>query len=185
LASIVYYLCIEVGVLDFGKIQAYISISVYGMEMAVAATGVYITVKRIFGKNTEEDVTVEELFKTAEEILPQGLLLISNFTGGDLGTTETLYAKIKAEVQEGLKEKKESVEQVIGKVTILLNGWTNNSTLDVPTQSKLIVQSIKTEIDAAEKAAEEARLAEEARMKAQAEKAAAKQKIKEEKKEDK
>lgn len=189
IASIAYYLLIEVGTLDFGKIQAYVSISVYGMEMAIAATGVYITVKRVFGKNTEDDVTVEELFKTAEEVLPQGLLLISNFTGGDITTTETLYNKIKAEVKEGLKEKRETIDQVIGKITTLLSGWTNNSTLDIPTQSKLLVQSIKVELDAAEKAEEQARLAEEAKLReaqAKAEAKAAKQKAKEEtKKEEK
>lgn len=151
IASVAYYLTIKYGTLNYGEIQAYITLATYGMEIAVASTGIYIIVKRIFGKNTEEDVSLEELFKTADSLLPQGLLLISNFIGGNIETAETLYDKIKAEVYSGLTEKKESVEQVIGKINIILNGWTDNASIDTLTQAKMIVQSIKTEIDLAEK----------------------------------
>lgn len=155
IASLVYFLTIKWGTLNWGEINAYISIAVYGMEIAIAATGIYISVKRIFNKNTEEDVTLDELFKTAESILPQGLLLLSNFVGGDTGTAETLYNKIKAEAIEGLEDKKETVDQVVSHITTILSGWTNTSSMDLTAQAKMLVQAIKNEIDIAKKAAEE------------------------------
>ena len=150
-ASICYYLIFKRGLLDFATIQAYISIGAFAMEMSIAATGLYITVKRIFSKATNEDVTLEDLFKTAEDILPQGLLLISNFTKGDITTAETLYNKIKDTVATSLNEKKETVEQAVSKVTTILNGWTDGGTLEITTQARMLVQSIKTELDAQEK----------------------------------
>ena len=45
IASVVYYLTIKWGTLDFGEIKAYMTIAVYGMEIAIAATGIYISVK--------------------------------------------------------------------------------------------------------------------------------------------
>jgi hypothetical protein len=161
-ASILYYLTIKYGTLAFGEVQAYISIATFGMEIAVAATGVYIIVKRIFGKSSDEDITLEELFKTADSVLPQGLLLVSNFIGGDVPTAETLYNKVRAEVYTSLTEKKETVEQAISKINILLNGWTNDASVDTLTQAKLLVQAVKTELDMAAKAAEEALKAQEA-----------------------
>lgn len=155
IASLVYFLTIKWGTLNWGEINAYISIAVYGMEIAIAATGIYISVKRIFNKNTEDDVTLDELFKTAESILPQGLLLLSNFVGGDVGTAETLYNKIKTEAVEGLEDKKETVDQVVSHITTILSGWTNTSSMDLTAQAKMLVQAIKNEIDIAKKEAEE------------------------------
>ena len=158
IASVVFYLTIKAGSLNYGEIQSYITIAVFGMEISIAATGIYISIKRIFGKASEDDVTLEELFNTADKLLPQGLLLISNFVGGDLATAETLYAKVKSEVAEGLQEKKESLEQVANKLVVLLNGWTNGGALDLSSQAKMLVQAIKIELDTAAKEAEEALL---------------------------
>ena len=156
IASIVYYLFVKGAMPNFGETQTYITISVFGMEISIAATGIYIMIKRIFGKASEDDVTLEELFDTAEQILPQGLLLISNFTGGDLKTSETLYDKVKEEVSLGLKEKKETLEAMTDKVIVLLDGWTNGAAMDLTSQAKLLVQAVKNELDAAEEKAQEA-----------------------------
>ena len=154
IASVVYYLTIKWGTLDFGEIKAYMTIAVYGLEIAIAATGIYISIKRIFNKSSEDDITLDELFKTAENILPQGLLLLSNFVGGDLPTAETLYDKIKSEAIIGFEDKKETVDQVVARIVTILNGWTNTNAMDINSQAKMLVQAVKNELEVAKKAAE-------------------------------
>lgn len=156
IASLAYYLFVKDTMPNFGEIQTYITIAVFGMEISIAATGIYIMIKRIFGKASEDDMTLEDLFNTADKILPQGLLLISNFTGGDLTTAETLYAKVKEEVSVGLKEKKETVESMADKIVVLLSGWTDGAAVDLTSQAKLLVQAVKNELDAGEEKAQEA-----------------------------
>lgn len=154
-ASTIFYTLLREG-FDFGQIQSYINISVFGMEIAIAATGIYITIKRIFGKNNDDDISLEDLFNTADKILPQGLLLISNFTGGDLNTAEALYKRVKEEVSIGLTEKKETVKDVTDRVVIMLTGWTDSTGIDIKAQAGLVVQAIKNELDIADKKAQEA-----------------------------
>lgn len=127
-------------------VQSYVNLLAFGMEISVGATGLYIAVKRIFGKNTEEDITVEDLFKTAGTYIPQGLMLVSNFLKGDIASAESVYSKVKEKVSSDL-EKGVKLEDTINTIQTLINGWTNDSNVDVVTQAKLLVDSVKAELE--------------------------------------